>query len=144
MTRYLVRILGTAMCLLTAALAVAAEGAAESPPNLVLIYADDLGYGDLGVYGHPTLRTPHSTASPRKAFASLRIMRLQRSAPRRALSAVGFEEAAVVVAALRARDVSSHPPRTSFTQRSDAGPRVARRLGMMPATGFPGEKETNG
>ncbi|MFT5130678.1 MAG: arylsulfatase A, partial [Rhodothermales bacterium] len=35
---------------------------AAAPPNIVLIVADDLGYGDLACYGSKTSNTPHIDA----------------------------------------------------------------------------------
>lgn len=35
-----------------------AQAEVRDAPNVVIIFCDDLGYGDLGCFGHPTIRTP--------------------------------------------------------------------------------------
>ena len=47
-------------------------------PNIIMIYADDLGYGDLGCYGHPTIRTPNLD---RMAAEGLRFTQFYSAAP---------------------------------------------------------------
>ncbi len=32
---------------------------AQQKPNVIILFADDMGYGDVGVNGHPTIKTPN-------------------------------------------------------------------------------------
>jgi arylsulfatase len=43
----------------TARLVPAQQAQEAERPNFVLIFADDLGWGDLACYGHPDADTPH-------------------------------------------------------------------------------------
>jgi arylsulfatase A-like enzyme len=43
-----------------------------------MIYADDLGYGDLGCYGHPTIKTPNLD---RMAAEGLKFTQFYSAAP---------------------------------------------------------------
>jgi arylsulfatase A len=64
--------------ILLAVVACAVAAAADRPPNFIIIYADDLGYGDLGVYGHPSIRTPNID---RMAAEGVRMTEFYSAAP---------------------------------------------------------------
>ena len=38
---------------------LAEENTKKTAPNFIVIFADDMGYGDIGVFGHPSIKTPN-------------------------------------------------------------------------------------
>ncbi len=71
------------LALLVAACAPASPTSiGEQPPNIVIITADDLGYGDLASYGHPNIRTPHLDRMAKKGSGGRASMPRPRSAHR--------------------------------------------------------------
>jgi arylsulfatase A len=59
--------LGNSMILIGSMISVGVTGQHNSlassqepdPPNFIIIFADDMGYGDIGAFGHPTIKTPN-------------------------------------------------------------------------------------
>ena len=67
--------------------AITSLAAGQRPPNVVLIYCDDLGWGDLGCFGNPRIRTPNIDRLARQGtrFTSFYVAQAVCSASRAAL-----------------------------------------------------------
>jgi len=59
MNRINITTLKTPCALLALCALLCGQAFAAAKPNVIIIFADDLGYGDLGCYGSPVIRTPH-------------------------------------------------------------------------------------
>ncbi len=59
-TAFFLLLMTTLLCACAVKLEIdTVEAPSHRPPNFVVIFADDLGYGDLACFGHPTIATPH-------------------------------------------------------------------------------------
>jgi arylsulfatase A len=84
-------LLAGATALVCGDLAARAHAPAQNRPNIIYIYADDLGIGEIGAYGQTKIRTPHLD---RMAREGLRFTQHYSSspvcAPSRAMLLTGF------------------------------------------------------
>ena len=62
----------------TSTMWLAGETAADEPPNIILVMADDQGWGDMAYNGHPFIKTPNFDKA---AAAGLRFDRFYAAAP---------------------------------------------------------------
>lgn len=86
-----------------AAMALAGRADADSrPPNIVLVLADDLGYGDIGAYGSRTIRTPHIDRLAREGvrFTDFYVAQAVCSASRAALLTGSYPNRVGILGAL--------------------------------------------
>jgi arylsulfatase A len=66
-------VIRTLSALLLVTLFAAPGFTADAPkPNIVIFLADDLGWGDLGCYGHPVIRTPYLDAFAKQGMTLTR------------------------------------------------------------------------
>jgi arylsulfatase A-like enzyme len=99
-------------------LASVACGQPEQPPNVVLLMADDLGYGDLGCYGGPN-STPHldRLASDGLRFTDFYVAQAVCSASRAALLTGCYPHRIGITGALGPLSpVALHPRETTLAE----------------------------
>jgi len=77
------------LCFLSCGPAAASADAADRPPNIIFILADDLGIGNVGCYGADHYQTPHLDALAGSGLRYERAYTAPLCGPSRALIMTG-------------------------------------------------------
>jgi arylsulfatase A len=82
--------------------AIAAQEKPKRPPNVVIVYVDDMGYGDLGCFGAKNIKTPNldKMAKEGNRFTSFYVAQAVCSASRAALLTGKYSNRAGILGAL--------------------------------------------
>lgn len=126
---------------LTAVPAVALGAADSTRPNIVFFMADDLGYGDIGCYGAPDIRTPHIDAL---AAQGVKFTQFYASAPectptRTALLTGAYpQRVGGMECAVGTGNVGRYPEAVRIAERGDLGLPVADTVipGQLVRAGY--------
>ena len=78
-TSILIKVLLTVIFLKAWSLSFGKDRISEMP-NLIILLADDLGYGELGCQGNDEIPTPHIDGMPKRVSVLLRAMLLHPTA----------------------------------------------------------------
>ena len=66
--RSFLALIGTTLCLSSSGISLAANQQNSGKPNIILVMADDQGWGDVGYNGHPFVQTPALDAMAKNGF----------------------------------------------------------------------------
>jgi arylsulfatase A-like enzyme len=118
-----------AFALLAATATAATPSTPPRPPNVILIYADDLGYGDLGCYGATDIKTPHldRLAAEGSRFTSFYVAQSVCTASRAALMTGSYANRVSMSGAL------NHLSPTGLHTREKLLPQVFKGRGYATA-----------
>ena len=105
------RLLLTLPILLFATALASAQEKPKRPPNVIIIYADDLGYGDLGCFGVKKIKTPQldKMAKQGTRFTSFYVSQAVCSASRAALMTGKYSNRTGILGALGPKNTNGLP-----------------------------------
>jgi arylsulfatase A-like enzyme len=111
----------------------AQSAGAEQPPNIVLIFCDDLGYGDIGCFSETEIRTPHidRLASQGCRFTNFYVSQAVCTASRASLMSGCYANRVGLAGAL------NHTSRDGIAADEELMPELLKRRGY--ATGMFGK-----